>query len=262
MAKGDPVDRARLSYLRTGAVPSDEIVAAAEVGQTAGGGWPAFYTGKIPSIDATCFRLALLDDLGALARPAAQRALDWLGGRQSGNGTWQELEELADEAPSWAKPGDPEATLYLTVNAAFWLTVAGLEARANIPYGDTTPIPYDEAVRRSAEFVRDSLQPDGSWPSFLVAGWLGAAVLHRQDMFYEAARIQVVLSERLPGMTANDAASLASTLRRVGVSDDDWTLMAARRRLAETQRSDGGWPSDDGDAFDVHVTLSVIRACR
>jgi hypothetical protein len=46
------------------------------------------------------------------------------------------------------------------------------------------------------------------------------------------------------------------------MSDDDWLLGAARRRLAETQRSDGGWESDDGDQFNVHTTLTAIRALR
>ena len=51
-------------------------------------------------------------------------------------------------------------------------------------------------------------------------------------------------------------------MRRVGMSSDDWLLTAARKRLTETQRSDGGWPSDDGPAFDVHTTLTAIRALR
>ena len=247
VAKGDPVDRARLSYLRTGTMPGEDIFSATEAGQALVGGWPAFYSGRVPSIDATCFRLAHLDDLGGLTRRAARSALHWLASRQRPDGTWQEDETLASDAPPWAQPGDPEATLYLTANAAYWLAVAG---------------DYKDNVQRAAEVIRDSLNPDGTWPSFLVTGWLGAAVLFKQDMFYEAARMQVVLTDRLPTMSAGDAAWLACALRRAGVSDDDWTLAAGRRRLSETQRSDGGWTSDDGDAFDVNVTLQVIRACR
>jgi hypothetical protein len=247
VAKGDPVDRARLHYLRTGLVPGDEIMVAAEAGQTLVGGWPAFYSGRTASIDATCFRLTQLDDLGGLGRHPARSALHWLASRQRLDGTWQEDETLAAEAPPWAQPGDPEATLYLTANAAYWLAIVG---------------GYDDNVHRAARSIRDTLNDDGTWPSFLVAGWLGAAVLFKAEYFYEAARMQVVLTERLPGMTGADAAWLASSLRRAGVSDEDWTLSAARRRLTETQRSDGGWTSDDGEAFDVEVTLNAIRACR
>jgi hypothetical protein len=63
-------------------------------------------------------------------------------------------------------------------------------------------------------------------------------------------------------MTAADAAWLAASMRRAGIADDNWTLQAARHRLGDTQRPDGGWTSDDGPAFDVEVTLNAIRACR
>jgi hypothetical protein len=106
------------------------------------------------------------------------------------------------------------------------------------------------------------MREDGSWPSYLVAGWLGGALLFQAGIFYESAQIQVILADRVPDMTPADVASLMAAMRRVGMSIDDWLLVAARKRLTETQRSDGGWPSDDGDAFDVHTTLTAIRALR
>ncbi len=59
--------------------------------------------------------------------------MDWLAAAQQRDGCWEEDAALADSAPEWARPGDPEARLYLTANAAFWLTVAGLDARAAGP---------------------------------------------------------------------------------------------------------------------------------
>lgn len=246
VAHGDAVDRARLSYLRTGALPNEEILTTAEIGQAPDGGWPALWGGETASVDATCFRLAELDDLGALGRPAARKALDWLASRQR-NGMWEEDEALAGEAPPWARPGDPEARLYLTASAAFWLSVA---------------TEYGELVHASAQAITAHVGADGVWPSFLVSGWLSAAVLHRQDMFYESARIQIMLGDRLPKMSPADVAWMAAALRRAGVNPQDWLLTAARQRLAQTQRSDGGWPSDDGSSFDVHTTLTAIRAAR
>lgn len=262
VAKGDTVDRARLSWLRTGIAPDPEIVARAEFGQTSEGGWPAFWADHVASVDATCFRLSELDDLGGLGRPSVRRALDWLARLQRPDGTWEEDPSLAAHAPAWARPGDPEARLYLTASAAFWLTVAGPEARAAGPLDTRPGGAYAGVVTKAAQAVRGSLDPDGTWPSFLVTGWLGAAVLHRQEMYYDAARMTMVLSERLGEMSPADTAWLASAMRRVGMPDDDWLLVAARRRLSETQRSDGGWPSDDGEQFDVHVTLTAIRAVR
>ncbi|WP_347405122.1 prenyltransferase/squalene oxidase repeat-containing protein [Micromonospora sp. WMMD1082] len=262
VAHGDAVERARLSWLRTGAPPPPELLDSAEVGQTLGGGWPASWGDEVASVDATCFRLTELDDLGALSRPSARRALDWLAAAQQRDGCWEEDPALADTAPEWARPGDPEARLYLTANAAFWLTVAGLDARAAGPLDHRVGGAYAGVVQAASQALAAHLRPDGSWPSFLAAGWLSAAVLHRQQLFYESAQIKAVLAERVPQVSAADAGWLASTLRRVGVDEQEWTMVAARRRLTETQRSDGGWSSDDGHQFDVHATLAVIRAFR
>ncbi|MEU4472163.1 prenyltransferase/squalene oxidase repeat-containing protein [Micromonospora sp. NPDC023888] len=262
VAHGDAVERARLSWLRNGTAVPVGLLEIAEVGQSPDGGWPATWGGGTASIDATCFRLAELDDLGALSRPAARRALDWLASRQQADGGWDEDASLADSAPEWARPGDPEAQFLLSANAGFWLTVAGRDARASGPLDHRVGGAYAGVVQAAAHSLVTRLRPDGTWPSFLAAGWLSAAVLHRQEMFQESARIQVVLAERMPKMSPGDVAWLAATLRRAGIDPQDWIMVRALRRLTETQRSDGGWESDDGHQFDVHTTLSAIRAAR
>ena len=40
----------------------------------------------------------------------------------------------------------------------------------------------------AAAALAGTLAEDGSWPSFLVTGWLGAAVLHGQGRLAESAR--------------------------------------------------------------------------
>ncbi|MGI5180643.1 prenyltransferase/squalene oxidase repeat-containing protein [Dactylosporangium sp. CA-152071] len=253
VAHGDAVDRARLAWLRTGQSPPADVLEQAEIGQSPDGGWPALWGADVASVDATCFRLGELDDLGAIDRPAARRALGWLGRSQRPDGMWEEDAALAGIAPPWAQPGDDEAKLYLTTNAAYWLVVGGPNN------GDDQ---HATRVARAAEAFRASLRPDGSWPSFLVAGWLGCAVLFHLGWFYESAQIQVALADRVPEMTPADTASLYAALRRVRMSPEDWLLSAARKRLSETQRSDGGWESDDGAQFNVHTTLTAIRALR
>jgi hypothetical protein len=206
----------------------------------------------VASIDATCFRLAELDDLAGLGRPSAVRALRWLTTRQRIDGSWEEDPSLARVAPPWARPGDPEARFYLTANAAFWLAVSSEDAGGE-------PL---TALLRASQAIRESVGDDGSWPGFLVSGWLAAAVLHRTEWFYEAARIFVVLADRAASMSAADAAWMTSALRRVGVGPDDPVVVAARNRLSETQRPDGSWPSDDAPTLDVHTTLTALRALR
>jgi len=248
VAHGDPVDRARLSWLRTGVAPPAEVIEKLELGQTPEGGWPAFWAGDVASVDATCFRLAEIDDLGGLDRAAARKALEWLARRQRPDGTWEEDESLAGSAPPWAQPGSEEARLYLTTNAAFWLTVGG---------GD-----HAATVARAVEAFRAALRPDGTWPSFLATGWLAAALFYHLGWFYEAAQIQVNLADRVPEMSAADCAWMISAMRRIGIAAEDHLIVAGKRRLSETQRTDGGWESDDGEAFNVHATLTALRALK
>lgn len=253
VARGDAVDRARLSHLRTGAAPSEEIFDHVERGQTPEGGWPAQPDEPVPSIDATCFRLAELDDLSGLTRPTAVRALRWLAARQRLDGCWEEDRALASSAPPWATPGDPEARFYLTANAAFWLSVTS---------GSMDESPYQTNLERAGRAILDNVDDNGTWPGFLVSGWLAGAVLHRCGWFYEAARVFGVLGDRVATMSASDVAMMTAALRRAGINPEDSLMVAARQRLTETQRPDGAWPSDDAPTFDVHTTLTALRALR
>lgn len=259
VARGDAVDRARLSHLRTGATPGAEVYDQIERGQTPEGGWPAKPDEAIASVDVTCFRLAELDDLAGLDRPAAHRALRWLVARQRPDGCWEEDRSLAGTAPPWATPGDPEARFYLTACAAFWLCMADADGSES---GADTRSPYADAIERASDALREQIDETGVWPGFLAAGWLAGAVLHRTGWFYEAARIFVALGPRVPTMSAADAASLAAALLRVGLGAEESLLVAARGRLSQTQRTDGAWPSDDHPMFDVQTTLTALRALR
>lgn len=269
------MDRARLSRLRTGAAASDDLVDNVEAGQTPGGGWPAQWAGEVASVDATCFRLAELDDLGGLRRPAATRALEWLAQRQRQDGFWEEDATLAKSAPPWAQPGDRDARFYLTANAAFWLAIAAADAAITDSLALDAPNEFATTVQptsvkavygpqldRAARAILDSLAPDGSWPGFLVSGWLAAAVLNRTEYYYEAARILVALAERVPSMSAADTAWMVAALRRAGIGAEDSIIVAGRQRLSDTQRPDGAWPSDDAPTLDVHTTLTALRALR
>ena len=204
----------------------------------------------------------------ALGRPRGPRALDWLASRQRPDGCWEEDAALAAAAPPWAKPGDPEARFYLTANAAYWLTVAAADA---VEVAAATTTPHASSASRPAvrgrtgprrEAIRGSSRPDGTWPGFLVSGWLAAAVLHRREMVLRvgphaggarrAGAEDVCRRTRLRWRPPCAGRAYAPTTA---------LLVTARRRLAETQRSDGAWPSDDGEAFDVHTALAAIRAC-
>ena len=147
-------------------------------------------------------------------------------------------------------------TEYLTATAGYWFTVAEIAAHPQLD----VPATHWQALAAAAAYVKAQLRPDGTWPSFLAAGWHAAGLLHGQQYFYESARVQLVLGDRLPDMAPADVASMAAALRRVNLGDD-WLLQSARKRLGAAQRSDGGWDSAEGPIFDVNTTLTALRAC-
>src|SRR3954451_6227529 len=90
VAHGDSVDRARLSYLRSGSVPGLDVLEKAEFGDLPEGGWPALSSSAAPPAAPPSSRRADLAALGALQRPPARAALAWLARCQYPEGYWQE----------------------------------------------------------------------------------------------------------------------------------------------------------------------------
>src|SRR5262249_57394629 len=116
--------------------------------------------------------------------------------------------------------------------------------------GETTR--YEVVLNLATRAILDAIGADGSWPGFLVSGWLAGGALHRTGWVHEAARTFGLLADRVPSMSVADAGWMTLALRRVGLSTEDRLLALARRRLDETQRPDGAWAGDDSPAFDVH----------
>lgn len=244
--KGNGIEYARLHYILTGEQPSSAVVAQLCAGQRADGGWSPFWASDYSSLDATCFRLAQAEQLGLMVNESFVRsALAFLAQRQSDDGSWEEEARMAAYAPSWAAPGDLAARLYLAANCAFWLALSA-EAQT--------------ATDRAADYLRQHLDDEGAFPSFLHTHWLAGALWHHLQR-PEAARVFNYLEQRVPAMEGSDLAWLLSALLCAGVSSNA-LLIEAARRLEQQQQDDGRWVSADGPEHDVHVTLEVLRVLR
>ncbi|MCA9989276.1 MAG: hypothetical protein KDE59_33450, partial [Anaerolineales bacterium] len=131
-AQGDALAQARLAWLLAGQPVPDALLTELLAGQRADGGYAPFWAPASSSVDATCYRLAqVLQVGGGLERPEVGRATEFLHYRQAPGGFWQEAETLAELAPPWAAPGDLAATLYLTANTSFLLASLGATAELN-----------------------------------------------------------------------------------------------------------------------------------
>ncbi len=241
---GTAVDQARLAYALTGAPAPAEALAEVFAGQRADGGWAPFWAADYSSLDATCFRLAQAEALGALGAEAARRALAFLAGRQQGAGAWEESAEVAEVAPPWARPGDAAARLYLTANCGFWLALADAAS---------------EAAARAAATLAAAMDADGRLPAFLHTHWLAAGLWWRVGRRDTARSALAYLATRLPDLAASGLAWLLTSLDLAGLPPDDPLRRAALARLADLQAPDGRWPSEDGPWRDVHTTLEALR---
>jgi hypothetical protein len=235
-AHGDALERGRLHTLLGNGPPPAEAVEALQHGQQPDGGWPAFWSGEESSLDATCFRIDQAEDLGAPAAELVERGLRFITARQQDDGGWEEDAALASAAPAWARPGDERSRLYLTANCAFWLGRYGRPG-----------------AQRAAGLLVSRIAADGSLPTFLQAHWLAAAALRAVGRESSARTVAGVIARRIGELGAGALAWLANAL------PSDEVGVEARDRLSGLQEADGRWQSEDGDAFDVAVTLAAMR---
>lgn len=225
---GNPFEQARLRALLHGEPAPPEALPRANDD----GGYSAFWSGEASSLDATCFALDQLSDLGDEAATLRARAILFLQARRQRDGWWQEDASLAAQAPPWAMPGDEAATVYATANCGYWCDNA-----------------------RAADWLATRVSAEGRLPSFLEAHWLAAALLRRHA---HAAAWPIVrhLAGRVGELGPGELAWLASALPAEPVA------AVARELLAARQEPDGRWRSEDGGELDVATTLAALRVLR
>lgn len=245
---GSPQERARLRHFLYGEPPPDDVREGFERSQRSDGGWAAVWSPDYGSLDATCYQLALIDQLGIDHRSLMViDAVRFLAERQSLDGSWEEDPAEAEVAPIWAKPGDSAARLYLTANCAYWTAMTGL-----VP----------AAAHDAAMYLSYHLNDRGELPSFPHAHWLATALWQKQGMEDEAAKGLANLRQRVPNLSAGNLAWMVLALRQGGVAANDETVVAALDRLLALRDPVGHWPADEGADNAAHVTVEAVRALQ
>ncbi|PWT75201.1 MAG: squalene--hopene cyclase [Chloroflexi bacterium] len=241
---GDLIEQACLDYLLDSVPPPETVTQQLFQDQREDGGCSPFWAPDYSSLDATCFHLAQAEQLGiATGDAAVRRALSFLAYRQRQDGSWEEDETLAEQAPPWARPGDLEARLYLTANCGFWLAVSG---------------DHSEQAGRAASYLLVFLDDEGVLPGFAHTRWLAGGLWYRLN-FPQSERVFTSLEGSLEELAASSLSWLLSTLLLAGVPSDHPLIEAVASRLLALQEPDGRWPSEDGPQRDVHATLEALR---
>ena len=246
---GDDLECARLDALLGAGRDDASVVLVATRDQQADGGFPASWSAGDSSLDATCYRLSWLSDLGSAGIPALARAVDFLAGHQRSDGSFEEATAVAD-MPPWTRPGDLAARLYVTANCGYWLWWHGRAGRGPAGRGRRF------AVRSAAAWLATQIGADGRLSSYLQTHWLAIPILREAGFDQEADGLHWALAFRLTGLGPTALTWLVATIPVERVATE------ARTRLSQLQERDGRWESEDGPAEDVATTLAAIRALR
>lgn len=269
-AHGSELDQERLAALLRLREPDPTAVLSAVRDQQGDGGFSAFWSGGRSSLDATCYRLSWLVDLGPTTALAIERALGFIAGRQRSDGSFEEYADvsvgMSTPAPPWARQRDLAARLYLTANCAYWLAWGGQldpTGPGQVPPGSSTERgagnrrrPRTAAVRAAAACLATQIGPDGRLPSYLHTHWLAIPVLRIAGFDREADGLLWALAYRLSALGPTALAWLIDTIAAEPIAAE------ARSRLVDLQESDGRWTSEDGPPQDVATTLAAIRVLR
>ncbi len=239
--QGTVVERERMEHVMTGQSAHFSIVGQAAEGQQTDGGWAAPWSGDASSLDATCFRIATIDQLGARqGTPTIDHALDFIESRVTGEG-WVE-EAVGLDVPAWLQHGVERCRAYLTSNCAFWLSCLGRDATA------------ERMTEWLGAHVYDPLDP---------TRWLAAGLFWQQGDNDRSAHLLDELLMLTGSLPVTSVAWMGWTLLRSGIPPQHPVLISAAERLAHTQSHDGGWSEDDTP--NAHSTIegaAILWAVR
>lgn len=238
---GTPVEIERMQHVMTGEPAHFSIVGQAAADQNADGGWTAPWSGGVSSLDATCFRLSAIDQLGARQGTAAvDRGLDFIESRITPDGWLEEARGL--EVPAWLAPGVEKCRAYLTSNCAFWLTSLGRH----------------DVGERMASWIRAHV-----YDPFDQTRWLAAGLFWQLGDNERAAHLLDDLLVIAGSLPVTSVAWMGWTLLRSGIPPQHPVLISAAERLGRTQSEDGGWSEDETP--NAHSTIegaAVLWAVR
>lgn len=250
---GTILEKARLLRLLMEVEPSREAYQKLLDSQNPDGGFPSRpKPGSQSALDSTLTALWQLDELGLMALPAAERAVEFLLAMQRPDGGWDENPALPPhDLPPWIQPGQLSTRLYLSTYAAYWLALRGLAG--------------GEAFQRGADFIAAQQEPDGKIPGYLHNNWLGAAVFELAGKRYASNTLRALAwmeAGGFRGWSDSQVAWAMDCLTRAGLPGEHALLRAGLAALEQRQAADGSWSSEDGPTFAASATVGALKVFK
>lgn len=246
--RGTDLEKARIDAILEKKKPSDEIIKSIEEIQNQDGGFPYMRQKGMPStLNNTEGELVVLNDLGLLSSEIAKKALGYIMKTQKEDGSWDENSEIMQyDPPPWMVAGERRSIVYHTAYCAFWLGVVGLRE--------------SDSFIRGHDFLKGCQDASGKILGFLHSSWIGTSVFAIKEG-WASPRVRRGL-DYLVGVGEWVASQISWMLWCFGCAgaprDTDFveTMLS---RLQGMQRTDGGFPSEDGEEFEVGATIEAVK---
>jgi hypothetical protein len=243
-----PLELACLAFILDGKIPSKWVIESLFIDQNPDGGWPARWSQRISSLDATCFHIALAEQLGLTTiEMRLQAALRFLAVHQSLDGSWDESQSLVQWAPQYLKPGVLESRLYLTANCGFWL--AHFNGRNN-------------TVPRAMGFLMRYLEENGCLPSSPPANFLSAGLWLRMRRTEVADKVITACKDHLAELSSSNLGWMGVTLIIGHIRQKASVIQETAYRLLKLRKPDNYWESENGSRWNCHTTIQALRVLK
>jgi len=217
--------------------------------QNKDGGFPSRpRPGSLSSVDSTLYALWQFHEIGQSGSLPAARARDFLVGMQNDDGSWDENPALpVYDLPPWIQPGSLAVSLYLSAYAAYWLGLSN---------------PKHPAFQKAVTFLTNEQDENGYIPSYLHTNWIATSALLLAGPSGAAAAqkgLRYLQNQPFEQWDASQIAWALDNLGNAGISARHPFVQKALAELTKRQSEDGSWSSEDGPAYAVSATVSVIK---
>lgn len=252
-ARGDPIQIGRMSSVLWGQRQSSSAMKRLYGMQDEDGGY-SMEKGGLSTVCTTVNVMSWLDDLRIRSGPLVDRAVEFLKQHQKNDGGWDEVEAIKKtNPPPFLVPGEIQTRVWLTACCAHWLMRFGC---IEPPGSKGCPVDFLLKHRERSGLLKGYLR--ATWDSLVLFSYRPGSDSSEFGETLRAIDASFAPSE----WEGSNLAWLLTCLKDAELPNDHPLVRRALEELAQKQRTDGSWSSEDGEKLAVSATVDALRVLK